>query len=127
LNNQHKTIVVVEPVKGLTGRKEKELADALAKKKAELSDAQLLEIVEQTEALKQYQEEPDTKENLEKIPLLTRADMKKEAENYVNQERKVGDTVFLYHDIFTNGIGYLRFMFDLRTVPEELFPYGCQV
>lgn len=123
LNNQHKTIVVVEPVKGLTGRKEKELADALAKKKAELSDAQLLEIVEQTEALKQYQEEPDTKENLEKIPLLTRADMKKEAENYVNQERKVGDTVFLYHDIFTNGIGYLRFMFDLRTVPEELFPY----
>lgn len=123
LNNQHKTIVVVEPVKGLTGKKEKELADALAKKKSELSEAQLLEIVEQTEALKQYQEEPDTKENLEKIPLLTRADMKKEAENYVNQERKVGDTVFLYHDIFTNGIGYLRFMFDLRTVPEELFPY----
>ena len=28
LHNQHKTIVVVEPVKGLTGRKEKELADA---------------------------------------------------------------------------------------------------
>lgn len=123
LHNQHKTVVVVEPVKGLTGRKEKELADALARKKSELSEAQLAEIVEQTKALKQYQEEPDTKENLEKIPLLTRADMKKEAENYVNQERKVGDTVFLYHDIFTNGIGYLRFMFDLRTVPEELFPY----
>ncbi len=123
LHNQHKTIVVVEPVKGLTGRKEKELADALARKKSELSEAQLAEIVEQTKALKQYQEEPDTKENLEKIPLLTRADMKKEAENYVNQERKVGDTVLLYHDIFTNGIGYLRFLFDLRTVPEELFPY----
>ena len=123
LHNQHKTIVVVEPVKGLTGRKEKELADALARKKSELSEAQLAEIVEQTKALKQYQEEPYTKENLEKIPLLTRADMKKEAENYVNQERKVGDTVLLYHDIFTNGIGYLRFLFDLRTVPEELFPY----
>ena len=123
LHNQHKTIVVVEPVKGLTGRKEKELADALARKKSELSEAQLAEIVEQTKALKQYQEEPDTKENLEKIPLLTRADMKKEAENYVNQERKVGDTVLLYHDIFTYGFGYLRFLFDLRTVPEELFPY----
>lgn len=123
LRNQHKTIVVVEPVKGLTGRKEKELADALAKRKSAFSEARLTEIVEQTKALKQYQEEPDSKENLEKIPLLTRADMKKEAEDYVNEERKVGDTVFLYHDIFTNGIGYLRFLFDLRTVPEELFPY----
>lgn len=123
LRNQHKTIVVVEPVKGLTGRKEKELADALAKRKSAFSEARLTEIVEQTKALKQYQEEPDAKENLEKIPLLTRADMKKEAEDYVNEERKVGDTVFLYHDIFTNGIGYLRFLFDLRTVPEELFPY----
>lgn len=123
LHNQHKTIVVVEPVKGLTSRKEKELAEKLARKKAEFSDAQLAEIVKETEELKQYQEEPDTKENLEKIPLLTRADMKKEAENYVNEEKKVGDTLLLYHDIFTNGIGYLRFMFDLRQVPEQLFPY----
>ena len=49
--------------------------------------------------------------------------MKKEAMPYVNEEKKVGDTVLLYHDIYTNGIGYLRFMFDLRQVPEELFPY----
>ncbi len=49
--------------------------------------------------------------------------MKKEVEKYVNEEKKVGNTVFLYHDIFTNGIGYLRFMFNLNTVPEELFPY----
>ena len=123
LHNQHKTIVVVEPVKGLAGRKEKELAEKLARRKAELSEAQLMEIVEETKVLKQYQEAPDTKENLEKIPLLTRADMKKEAENYVNEEKKVGNTVLLYHDIFTNGIGYLRFMFDLRQVPEQLFPY----
>ncbi|MBD5457954.1 MAG: insulinase family protein [Lachnospiraceae bacterium] len=123
LRNQHKTIVVVEPVKGLAGRKEKELAEKLARRKAELSEAQLMEIVEETKVLKQYQEAPDTKENLEKIPLLTRADMKKEAENYVNEEKKVGNTVLLYHDIFTNGIGYLRFMFDLRQVPEQLFPY----
>ena len=123
LHNSHRTIVVVEPVKGLTGRKDRELAAKLARKKAELSEAELEEIVAQTEALKQYQEEPNTKEDLEKIPLLTRADMKKEAEAYVNEEKKVGDTVLLYHDIFTNGIGYLRFMFDLRQVPEDLFPY----
>ncbi|MCM1262549.1 MAG: insulinase family protein [Butyrivibrio sp.] len=123
LGNNHRTIVVIEPSKGLTGRKDKELADKLAKKKAELSTEQLEEIVEQTKELKQYQEEPSPKEDLEKIPMLKRADMKKEAEKYVNEERKAGNTVLLYHDIFTNGIGYLRFMFDLRQVSEELFPY----
>ena len=123
LGNAHKSVVVVKPVKGLTGRKEKALADKLAKMKEAMSSEEIAQIVRQTEELRQYQEEPSAKENLEKIPLLSRADMKKEAAPYYNEEKKVGDTVLLYHDVFTNGIGYLRFMFDLRQVPEELFPY----
>ncbi len=123
INNTHRTIVVVEPVKGLTGKRDKALADELAKKKVAMSKEEILEIVAGTKALKQYQEEPDAKEDLEKIPLLECSDIKKEAPKYVNEEKKVGDTVLLYHDIFTNGIGYLRFMFDLSKVPEELFKY----
>ena len=123
LDNPHKSLVVVKPVKGLTGRKEKALAEELAKKKAAMSKEEIARIVRETAELVKYQEEPSAKEDLEKIPLLSRADMKKEAMPYINEEKKVGDTVLLYHDIFTNGIGYLRFMFDLRQVPEELFPY----
>ena len=123
LGNTHKSVVIVKPAKGLTGRKEKKLADELAKKKAAMSSEEVEKIVRQTQELRQYQEEPSAKEDLEKIPLLSRADMKKEAEPYYNEEKKVGDTVLLYHDVFTNGIGYLRFMFDLKQVPEELFPY----
>ena len=123
LGNTHKSVVIVKPVRGLTGRKEKKLADELAKKKAAMSSEEIAQIVRQTEELKQYQEEPSAKEDLEKIPLLSRADMKKEAAPYYNVEKKIGDTVLLHHDVFTNGIGYLRFMFDLRQVPEELFPY----
>ncbi|MCM1252375.1 MAG: insulinase family protein [Clostridium sp.] len=123
IDNNHKTIVVVEPVKGLTGQKDRELEEKLAKIKAGMAKEKLEEIVAQTKELKRYQEEPDKKEDLEKIPLLTRADMKKEAPKYVNEEKKVGDTVLLYHNLSTNGIGYLRFMFDLRNVPERLFPY----
>lgn len=123
LQNSHKSIVVVNPVKGLTGRKERELAEKLAQKKASMSSEEIAKIVKETEELRLYQEEPSLKEDLERIPLLSRADLKKEAAPYVNEEKKVGDTVLLYHDIYTNGIGYLRFMFDLRQVPEELFPY----
>lgn len=123
IGNQHKSVVAVKPVKGLTGRKEKALAETLAKRKAAMSKEEIDRIVQESAALLQYQEEPSAKEDLEKIPLLSRADMKKEAMPYINEEKKVGDTVLLYHDIYTNGIGYLRFMFDLRQVPEELFPY----
>lgn len=121
--NPHKSIVVVKPVKGLTGIREKKLAQQLAEKKAAMSAEEIERIVRETEALKQYQDEPSSREDLEKIPLLSREDMKKEAVPYCNEEREVDGTVLLYHDIFTNGIGYLRFMFDLRQVPEELFPY----
>ena len=123
LANKHKSVVVVKPVKGLTGIKEKKLAQELADKKSSMSREEIERIVRETEELRLYQEEPDAKDDLEKIPLLSRADMKKEAAPYYNEEKKVGDTVFLYHDIFTNGIGYLRFLFDLRQVPEKLFPY----
>lgn len=123
LRNTHKSLVTVKPVKGLTGKKERKLAETLAAKKAQMSGEQIRQIVKETAELKKYQEEPSPKEDLEKIPLLTRADMRKEATAYRNTVKKVGDTVLLHHDVFTNGIGYLRFMFDLRQVPEELFPY----
>ena len=123
LRNTHKSVVVVKPVKGLTEQRTKKLAQKLAQKKAAMSREEIEQIVRETEELRKYQEEPNAKEDLEKIPLLSRADMKKEAAPYYNEEKRVGDTVLLYHDVFTNGIGYLRFMFDLRQVPEELFPY----
>lgn len=123
IDNTHKSVVIVKPVKGLTGQKDKELAEKLAQKKASMSPEEIERVVKETRELKAYQEEPSPKENLEKIPLLTREDMKKEAAPYYNIEKKVGDTILLWHNVFTNGIGYLRFMFDLRQVPEELFPY----
>lgn len=123
LENPHKSIVVVRPVKGLTGKKEKELAGQLAAKKAAMTEEEIAAVVKETAALAAYQESPDQPEDLLKIPLLAREDISRKARGYKNEEKKVGDTTLLYHEIYTNGIGYLRFLFDLRQVPEELFPY----
>ena len=30
----------------------------------------------------------------------------------------------VFHEIETNGIGYIDIMFDMSEVPEELLPYG---
>ena len=123
LANPHKSVVIVKPVRGLTGQKERQLAGRLADRKAAMDAGQIDRIIRQTEALKAYQEQDDEKEALEKIPLLSREDLKKEAEPFRNEIMRIGDTVLLYHDVYTNGIGYLRFVFDLRQVPQELLPY----
>ena len=123
LDNGHKSVLVLAPVKGLTAKKDAELAKKLQEYKAGLSKEEIEEVVKQTKELEEYQEEPDQKEDLEKIPLLKREDIKREAENYVNEERYAGNTLILTHNIFTNGIGYLRFMFDIGQIPGELFPY----
>lgn len=82
-----------------------------------------LEAVKETfRKLNEFQESEDAKEDLEKIPLLKREDMKKEANLPVNEVRSIGDTILLYHDLFTNGIGYLRLIFRLDQIPGKYFP-----
>ena len=123
LENPHKTILVVKPVPGLTTRKDQELHERLQQYKETLSPEKRQEIVDQTVALREYQEAESPLEALETIPLLNREDMKKEATPYVNEVREIDGTSFVFHDIFTNGICYLNLLFDLRQVPERLFPY----
>lgn len=123
LKNPHKSILSVVPVPGLTTKKEKELRERLQEYKKGLSQEELLQIIEDTKELRAYQEEPSTKEALATIPLLTREDMKKEAASFINEEKRSDGTVFLFHNIFTNKIGYLNLIFDLKQVPAELFPY----
>ena len=47
-------------------------------RKATVEEAQIVcDIVQETKALKEYQETPDSKEDMEKIPLLTREDLRR--------------------------------------------------
>ena len=123
IHNNHKTVLVVSPKEGLTAKEEKELADKLQAYKATLSEEEILKIVEATHALHAYQDAEEAPENLEKIPMLTRADMKKEAEGFINELREVEDTKVLFHNIHTNGIGYIRLIFDASNIPADLFAY----
>ena len=123
LENTHKGILTLAPKKGLAEERDRLLKERLAALKKELSKEQIEAVVAQTHALLEYQETPDTKEALATIPLLKREDIRKDAEPLVNEIRSAGSTTVMYHDIFTNHISYFRFLFDVKQVPEELFPY----
>ena len=123
IHNQHKSIVVVSPKEGLTAKNESALADKLAQYKNSLSDVQIKEIVADTKELWQFQEAEDTPEDLEKLPMLTRDDMKKKSEPFVNELREIAGTKVLFHDVKTNGIAYIKLIFDASNIPVELFSY----
>lgn len=123
INNQHKSVVVVSPKEGLTNEKERALAKKLEDYKNSLSSDEIEYIIEETKALHRYQEAEDAPENLAKLPMLTRADMKREAEPFINEMREAEGIKILFHEIPTNGIGYVRLIFDASDVPADLFAY----
>ena len=130
LDNTHKAIVILKPRKGLTEEKEAELKKELAEKKATFTSEEIEEIVKQTKELEAYQEAEDSKEELAKIPLLERGDIGKEARKIIYEECEIQGIPVLKHDIFTNGIAYLRMIFEIENLPGDLVPYlgvfkGC--
>ncbi|MBQ7766130.1 MAG: insulinase family protein [Lachnospiraceae bacterium] len=124
LNNTHKSVVTAVPVKGLGDRKEAALAAKLAEYKDSLSEEEILAIVKETKALKEYQETPDTPEAMACIPLLTREDLRKEIVPLSNSLDDIDGTPFIRHDIFTNGIGYVRLVFRADNVSTDMLAYS---
>ena len=123
LNNRHASVVIIEPEKGLNAKNEAALEKKLAEYKAGLSEDEIRKLIADTKHLKEYQETPSPKEDLEKIPMLARSDMKKEAAPFYNTELSVKGIPVVHHDIYSNGIIYLTMLFDIAHVPAEDIPY----
>ena len=123
LENPHGVVVSLEPEKGLNQKVEEELEAKLAAYKATLSDEELEALISQTAHLKAYQEESSAEEDMAKLPMLERGDLRKEALPYSNIEESIGGTPVVRHDYFTNGIDYITFFFDAQDLPMEDIPY----
>ncbi len=123
LDNTHGAIVVVKPERGRTARMDKELEDKLAAYKASLSKEEVQAFVAATEELLEYQESEEALEDMEKIPVLERSDISREIAPIYNEKLILADTPVIYHEVDTNGIGYVDLLFDLSEIPEADLPY----
>lgn len=123
LDNTHGSSVTVKPKCGLGNEREEALAKELSDYKASLSDEEIKKLIEDTEHLKKYQEEPSSDEDLRKLPMLTRADMKKNAMPFSNIEDELLDVKVVRHDIESNGIDYISFLFDAGDFAQSELGY----
>ncbi len=123
LDNTFATIVISKPKKGLTSEEEKALKEELEAKKAALSDDEIKAIVDNTVYLHEYQQTPSSDEDLEKLPVLTREDLKKEIRPLDVTEKSIGGIKVLHHNVETSNIHYLSLLFNIDHISMEDLPY----
>ena len=123
IDNPHSSLVVLKPKKGLAAENAAKLAEKLSRYKASLSEEEVLKLVDETKALAAFQEEEETEEALESIPLLKRSDIDRRAPGFSNEERTAAGLPVVFHNYGTNGIAYINMYFDSNTIGKELLPY----
>jgi len=123
LKNNHSSLLVLKPKKGLSEEKDKETKEKLRSIKAKMSEEQLRELVKETGELKKWQNTPDTPEQLALIPMLSIEDIDRKGEVLPQQVKEEAGVKVLAHHMFTNDIVYAGLLFDTTAVPQELLPY----
>ena len=123
LDNPHHTTVHLVPDPGLQAKQDEAERDRLDKIRTSFSESDLQGIIESTEKLKEFQETPDSPENLARLPTLKRSDLDTEEHRIPLAESDSSGVRVLYHDLPTYGITYLDLGFDLHALPPEHLPY----
>ena len=100
------------------------LEEKLAAYRETLTQEQRIALAQATKELKEYQDAPSPKEDLEKIPLLRREDINPEPEKLILEEREEEGVKVLFHNIFTSGIGYVKVLFNTDRIPQEDMVYA---
>lgn len=123
LENRTRAVVVLKPKEGLEAAANAALKDKLEIIRDEFSKQRIEEIKAAQKKLVERQAAPDKPEDVAKIPVLQLSDLDRKAREVPCKEFKIADTTVLNHDIHTNGVVYLTFYFDAKTVPTELVSY----
>lgn len=122
IENNHQSLVVLKPQKGLAEEKDKIMEEQLAAYKASLSRDELNILIEKNKALEIFQQSEDTIEDKDTIPKLSIEDVNNKP-LHIDQDVYKEDVTILHHDLFTSGIIYLDLVFDLAHIDKELIPY----
>lgn len=121
-DSAHRSLLVLRGEAGMNERKSAELECELHRRRTDMSDRDYEAIVKEQAAFDRYRNTEDTPEALRCIPILSRFDIPRDARRIFNREDIVGTLPAICHDIDTNGLIYLRFMFDISHVPSEKLP-----
>lgn len=123
LNNNHCSLLVLNPEPGLGVKNNQALEEKLRSYKESLSSEEVQKIIENTKKLRIRQEAEDSEEVLRTIPMLELKDVSPKAEKLPMEVRSEENIKILYSNVFTNKIGYINLLFNTKHIPRELIQY----
>lgn len=121
LDNKHQSVVCVYPKLDLQKEIDERVSKELAAYKAGLSKEELEGIVRMNKELERYQSSEE--ENKDCLPLLKKEDIGKKAITYSIEEKQIAGHTLLWHECDTNGISYVKLMFEADELQECYLPY----
>jgi Zn-dependent M16 (insulinase) family peptidase len=122
LDNPYRADLLLVPDGNLAKARDEDEKVRLDKIRSELTKAEIQQLINRTQVLKQRQETPDTAEVLATLPVLKLDDLDKNIKSLPLDVVKRKGVEVIRHELFTNGIVYLDFGFDLGVLPVELLP-----
>ncbi|MGB8454976.1 MAG: hypothetical protein WCD89_21935 [Anaerocolumna sp.] len=123
IRNQHKSVVVLEPSRNLLSKMTNEISVNINNYKNSLKINDNTILVEDNKQLERYQNSVPSIEDLNSIPRVKKSDIISKAEAFINEEHRIDNTTFLFHEMITNGIRYIKIIFKINNIPNELLPY----
>lgn len=126
IENSHRSTVTVVPDPELMARKEAEERKLLDSMENELKAGgtveglTLQELHESLDRLELFQEEPDSPEDLARIPFLSRKDLPREVVCIPLESGDKEGINWHRHETFANGVAYLDLAFDIESIDPEL-------
>jgi presequence protease len=123
LNNTHSAVIILKPDNQLVDKREKAIADKLRAYKNILSTEACQQIIDETIALKAYQEAGNSKEALATIPRLGLEDLDKQGVHIPSHISFDKSITLMTYPQFTNNIVYTKVLFNVHHIEEEDLPY----
>ena len=123
IGNKHKSYVCVRPTEGVQENRDNELRKTLDGIQASFSEADKKAVDKIIEGLNKFRDTPDSEAAIKSLPMLTRADLKREIEPLCNDISDVDSVPFIFHEIDTRKIGYLRLAFKTDKIGTQYLPY----
>ena len=123
LQNTHCVKLTLEPQVGLDQKIEDAVTEKLKQVKTSWSQQELQQMIDKTLAFNAYQEQEDTQEVKQSIPLLTKEELTKEVEYPRYETLQKNKRKYIVSKLATNKIAYMSWYIDLEGIENEYVPY----
>ncbi len=119
LHNAHRSTVTIVPDRSYLQELDEEIEKRTRKKTAGMTEEQRQELDEELRAFRTFQDTPDSDEERAKIPRVSREELPEDIPLIDTREEHIGETPFYSHDLYTNGIVYVDWAFDIHGLSRE--------